>query len=287
MFGTLRHDSISNDIVFVNHDFGSSTNKTDGPISSHHTACNKCRAEKVSPRVLREKGGTTNCTTNRCSILQLKCSGEKTGCSRCKTSKSTCVYTKISRGEPARRQRQRQSGSDLAQGSKDARGQNAPLSQERAKVLESPFSRGTQSSQSSGNRNEGNPKDVPTTNRSTVPPDNDHFSPTASSSGPLLDADSIISEFMEGVLPQYESSSMEEDFENPTAMGLNSGEKNLEAGPGPFSIMFQDGTFPLDDANGSYRSHQRITISADGMKRAKQILQLEHWPHHDPRLLKS
>lgn len=39
--------------------------------------------------------------------MQLKCSGDKTGCSRCRASNTRCVYTKPSREGASKRQRQR------------------------------------------------------------------------------------------------------------------------------------------------------------------------------------
>ncbi len=139
----------------------------------------------------------------------------------------------------------------MAQWTEDTRGQSVVFSQqqEQARSLDSSFSQGTQFSQFSGDRNEKNPKNARTPTRSNAQPNNDHSLPmTASPSEPSLDADSIISEFVHGILPQYESSSREDS------------EDNFDFGSGSFSVMPEDCILPLD---GSYQLSQHDRIHHD------------------------
>lgn len=207
-------------------------------------------AISAEPRrsVFRGKCGRTTCMANQCSILQLRCSGEKSGCSRCKTSKATCAYTKSTRGDAAKYQRRRRSGSNLAQWTEDIKGQKGAVAQqqEQTRSLDAPFSQGTQSSQFSGDRNEGNSKNAPTPTRSMAQPINDHFLPSpASSAEPGMDVDTMMSEFVQGILPLYESSSMKD------------GEENFDFGLEPLSAMLQDGILPLDDSYGSSQQDKK------------------------------
>ena len=185
--------------------------------------------------MFRRSSDRTKCLADQCPILQVRCSGEKAGCSRCKASKTACAYTKP--------QRQRRSASDMAQWTEDTRGQRGNLlqQQDQARSLFSSFSQGIQPS--------GNPKNALSPTRSIARPINDHSLPsTASSSEPGLDADSIMSEFVHRVLPQDESSSMED------------GEDYFDFGLESFGVMAQDGILPLD---GSYQSSQPDRIHHD------------------------
>ena len=104
--------------------------------------------------------------------------------------------------------------------------------------LDSSLSQGIQPSQSSGDRNEGNPKKARSPTCSIAQLTYDHSLPsTASSSEPSLDADYLMSEFVHRVLPQYEPSSMED------------GEDYFDFGLESFGVMAQDGILPLDGSD--------------------------------------
>ena len=183
-------------------------------------------------------------------IRQVKCSGEKAGCSRCKAGKAACVYTKT--------QKQRRSASDMAQWTEDTRAQRRAFSQQQdhARPLDSLFRQGIQTSQSSGDRNGGSPKNAPTPGRSIAQPTSNHPLPSAaSSSEPGLDADCSMSESMQTLLPQYEPSSME-DGEDEFGFGLES-----------FSVMAQNGILPFD---GSNQSSQLDTIHRDSCESSEE-----------------
>ena len=60
MSGNKGHSNSSNNIVFVSYDAESFGSKEHGPITSHHVACTKCRAEKVNRSGIGTKTTKTN-----------------------------------------------------------------------------------------------------------------------------------------------------------------------------------------------------------------------------------
>ncbi len=83
MFGTLRYNSDTKDVEHVE------LERADGFEARGYcrTACNECRTRKVnnSSRLL-----TPN--ADQVYITQLKCSGDKNGCQRCRAISTTCIY---------------------------------------------------------------------------------------------------------------------------------------------------------------------------------------------------
>ena len=111
--------------------------------------------------VYHRRGDRTRYVADKYPVLQVKCSGKKPGCSRCKAGTAACVYTKT--------HKQRRSASDMAQWTEDTRAQRRDFSQQQdhARPLDSLF---IQISRSSGDRNGGSPKNAPTPIRSIAQP---------------------------------------------------------------------------------------------------------------------
>ncbi|MCJ1269634.1 hypothetical protein MMC22_009526 [Lobaria immixta] len=80
MFGTLRYDKQSSNPDFIERSNGAQFAQM-GSRGLQHSACNVCRSKK------------------------LKCNGRKSGCDRCKATKSTCEYSTNGDGRGARRQK--------------------------------------------------------------------------------------------------------------------------------------------------------------------------------------
>ncbi|KAL9628356.1 MAG: hypothetical protein Q9164_007306, partial [Protoblastenia rupestris] len=137
----------------------------------------------------------------------------------------------------------------VARWTEDTRGQSEVLPQNEAKSPDS-SNRRKQSSQSVEDRLEANPKVLPIPSRSIAQPPqaaSRQFPLIESSLEPSLDTDSILSEFIHEIPPQYGFSLVGKDNENFSAMELASGDENMEFGTGPFSTVFQEDDLVLEN----------------------------------------
>ena len=101
MFGMLRYDAkgaSGSELVLE------STSKPDfngSGSGQQHLACEKCRARKVRDRTSLELHVGNE--TDNSGLLKLRCSGQKTGCDRCRASSSSCHYVEGPDGRGSRR----------------------------------------------------------------------------------------------------------------------------------------------------------------------------------------
>lgn len=101
-------------------------------------------------------------------------------------------------------------------------------------------------------RNDGHSEDF---SHTLTQLEHDSYRTTAASHNPSLNADSIMSDFMQGILPSYDSSGME-DFKSPTAAEFGSSEELMDSESGHFSMMFQErGSASDEDGRSKYSYH--------------------------------
>ncbi|KIX00547.1 uncharacterized protein Z518_09612 [Rhinocladiella mackenziei CBS 650.93] len=83
MFGTFRYNTDTKDVEHVK------LGRVDGFEARGYTrkACNSCRTRKVNTPIHR-----LTSYADKASIIQLKCSGDKNGCERCRAVPKPCTY---------------------------------------------------------------------------------------------------------------------------------------------------------------------------------------------------
>lgn len=99
MFATLRYDNPSNDALTIQHAADASLERS-GPRNS---ACDRCRSRKVAhvPNAIMYIERSADCL-----LVQQRCSGQKSGCDRCKHASAVCAYPSVTtENEPNRRKR--------------------------------------------------------------------------------------------------------------------------------------------------------------------------------------
>lgn len=99
MFGTLRCDTQRNGSEFTERPNGSLLGDS-GVHVPQRSACDKCRSKKVRLPVRRQ---LLRFMANHCE--QLRCSGQKSGCDRCKATATSCVYTETVDGRVSKRRK--------------------------------------------------------------------------------------------------------------------------------------------------------------------------------------
>ncbi|GAA84846.1 hypothetical protein AKAW_02960 [Aspergillus luchuensis IFO 4308] len=107
MFGTLSQDHSTQASYIVQ--VTDPPFQTDRNARTPHLACMPCRTKKVSsyPTPLQRPRLT--------EALQLKCSGEKTGCQRCQVKNLSCVFPDQSASRSARKHRSKRSESAVSE----------------------------------------------------------------------------------------------------------------------------------------------------------------------------
>ncbi|KAL8752215.1 MAG: hypothetical protein Q9184_005803 [Pyrenodesmia sp. 2 TL-2023] len=190
----------------------------DGSRFSQHVACNKCRAEK------------------------LRCSGERGGCSRCKSSRATCVYSKHGRDERAKRQRQRSPEQDPDISAN-------PVNQGRRRnALASP-SRGQQPSQLLQSGNQAKSRSLATQTRSAHEQHHDQQQYVTSRSDASLNTHSFMSDLDRVHFPPSDTCSLDDVLDNTDAIDLDFSRRNGTVNSTAFSSLFQDVNLPIDGEN--------------------------------------
>lgn len=106
MFGTLSQDHSTQASYIVQ--VTDPPFQTDRNARTPHLACMACRTKKVSPQ------STPLQRPRLTEALQLKCSGEKTGCQRCQLKNLSCVFPDQSASRSARKQRSKRSESSVS-----------------------------------------------------------------------------------------------------------------------------------------------------------------------------
>lgn len=107
MFGTLSQDHSTQASYIVQ--VTDPPFQTDRNARTPHLACMPCRTKKVSshPTPLQRPRLT--------EALQLKCSGEKTGCQRCQVKNLSCAFPDQSASRSARKHRSKRSESAVSE----------------------------------------------------------------------------------------------------------------------------------------------------------------------------
>lgn len=106
MFGTLRYEPQRSGTEFVQGANAAHFHDVGGFVSQH-SACDTCRSKKVKSlarcALHAIPGGYFWLWTDL--FLQLRCSGQKPGCDRCKSTSSPCIYSEVVDGRGTRRRK--------------------------------------------------------------------------------------------------------------------------------------------------------------------------------------